>query len=631
MFRSLHRSLPLLPLLILALLPRPAWAGINRWTPLGPDIGTVQALAVDPETSATIYAGTGGSGVWKSIDNGAHWAPRSRGLASPDIFDLAIAPGTVWAATGLGIHRSTDGGATWQRVWFESDGDPRASSWVQSIAVDPTDPDVVWAGTLLGRILKTTDGGASWVRVFEITGPVESIAIDPTDPDKVYTGSFRTTDGGATWQPMDSHGGLIALDPTDPRTLYSGGSGVWKSTDAGATWAQLPGVGLAVESLLVDPFDRDVLLAGVLGDGLFRSDDGGRTWDKVESLPTFRVLALAADPTRSGRIWLGSSDLAVFRSQDHGRTWRARRQGLSAAHTLAADFDPAQPGTLYVAAEGHALRTTDAGRTWPRIDAALASSPGTFDVSTIAAHPTHAGLLFAGTGGGAYRSLDRGSHWTRVINDGEIRSFAFDLRRTRILFAAGENFYRSLDAGGTWTQLALPTSPDDSKVAKVVVAPHFPAAVFVLNFNPRFNEATTLLRSSDKGTTWTEVFDRGPADLAPDPVTPGLLYLAESFRGEIWRSLDDGQTWEMIAEGVGGGAQPTALLVDRQDPSTLYLGTFGTGVWRSTDRGVTWAPFAAGLVAPRITCLKEAPRSPGRLIACTWGGGLQEIRLSSNP
>jgi photosystem II stability/assembly factor-like uncharacterized protein len=630
MFRPRSRSLTALLLWTFVILARPALAGINRWTPLGPDVGTVRALVVDPEHPATIYAGTDGSGVWRSINNGGRWAPRGRGLASPDVFALAIAPEALWAATGLGIHRSTDGGATWQRVWSDSDGDPRVSSWVQSIAVAPTDPDVVWAGTLRGWILKTTDGGATWVRSFETVGPVESIAIDPTDPDKVYAGSFRTTDGGATWQAMDSHGRLIVLDPADPRTLYSGGSGVWKSTDSGVTWTQLSSIGLGIESLFIDPFDPEVLLAGVLGSGLFRSDDGGRTWNKVESLPVFRVIALAADPVRPGRIWLGSSDLAVFRSLDHGRTWHARRQGLSAAHTLAADFDKVQTDTLYAAAEGHAFRTTDAGRTWNRIDAALTSSPGIFDVSTIATHPRYPGLLFAGTGGGAYRSLDRGSHWTRVINDGEIRSFASDPRRKYIHYAAGENFYRSVDAGATWTQLALPTSPDDSKVAKIVVAPHFPAAVFVLNFNPRFNEATTLLRSSDHGTTWTEVFDRVPADVAPDPVTPGLLYLAESFHGEIWRSLDDGQTWEMIAEGAGGGAQLTSLLVERQDPSILYLGTYGTGVWRSTDRGVTWAPLAAGMIAPRITCLKEDPRSPRRLIACTWGGGLLEIRLPSS-
>jgi photosystem II stability/assembly factor-like uncharacterized protein len=603
--------------LLLSLLAGPAAAGVDRWTPIGPDGGSVSALAIDPAAPATLYAGTDGGGVWKSTDSGGRWASRSRGLGSPDVFALAVAPGHVLAGTGAGIDRSADGGATWQHVWSEANGQ------VLSLALDPTDPDVAWAGTNRNGILRSTDGGLTWSRAFESFQPVQSIAIDP---DRIYTNNLRSTDGGATWQPMESHGETVLVDPRHPRTLLSGGLGVWKSTDAGVTWTQLLAIPGTIESLLLDPSDPDVLLAGPLGDLLRRSEDGGRTWTQID-VPTVAVVALAADPAHAGTFWLGSLGQGTFRSLNHGRTWAPRRRGLAATHVHSAAFDPRQPDTLYAAAEGDVLRSTNAGRTWQRVLEGPGGQAGSY-LQEVAPHPVRQGLLFA-AGGGAFRSTDRGTHWTGLGLTGGVASFAFDRLRKSFLFAAGENFYRSLDVGRTWTQIPLPPGPEESKVSRLVISELLPRGLFALTFNPRSGEATTLLRSGDLGNTWEAVFDRGAVDLVLDPVTRKLLYLVTSQLGEVWRSQDNGQTWELLAEGVGGGARLTAIVVDPQDPSNLYLGTDSQGVWRSTDRGITWAPFSPGLIAPRITCLRADPHSPHRLISCTLGGGLQEIRLPS--
>jgi photosystem II stability/assembly factor-like uncharacterized protein len=624
-------------LLLLAALARPAAAAVDRWTPLGPEGGTVLALAADPASPGTVYAGTDGGGVWKSTDGGSTWRSASEGLAAPDVFSLAVAPGAVWAGTNGGIYKSTDAGATWRRVWSESDNPLSIANWIMSLAVDPADPDIVWAGSERGRILKTTDGGEFWQLSLEYFGRVRSILVDPTNPQTVYASRRKTVDGGATWQEMDS-GDLLALHPSDPRILYSGHSdlfGLWKSVDAGATWTLLPGYERTAQSLLVDPFDPDVVLAGELGVGLFRSEDGGQTWNQVTGLPFFQVPALAADPTRPGRIWLGADERGVFRSLDHGRTWRVSRRGLNASHLQAAAFDPFRPRTLYVAANNLGFhRSDDGGRTWSRINQRLPATGGYgVNAQTIAAHPSRPGTLFAGTERGVYRSLDRGTHWSFVsaADPGDSNSIAFVPGRPDTIFSGGDRLLRSRDGGRTWRRIPLPATEYEPEIAKVVIAPQRPQTVFVLDFNQRNGNPQSLFRSPDGGGTWRLVLDQAPVDLAPDPTTPGLLYAATAFENAIWRSADDGITWKKIADGVGGGAELTEILVDRLDPSILYLGTFGTGVWRSNDGGVTWEPLAAGLFAPRITCLEADPRNPRRLVACTWGGGLLEIQLSSAP
>lgn len=633
MFRLRSRffsALTLLPLLILA---RPALAAAGRWTPLGPEGGTVQALKADPGSPGTLYAGTDGGGVWKSTDGGTTWRSANEGFGSPDVHALAVSPGdpgAVWAGTGGGIFQSTDAGATWRRVWHESSGPLDTTPWIVSLAADPIRPGVVWAGNERGWILKTTDGGATWTRLQESGG--HTLLIDPLNPETVYANGLKTTDGGATWQTLDSHGEILALDLSNPRVLYSSDfDGLWKSADAGASWTRLPGFEGRAESLLVDPSDPDVLLAGQSGRGPARSEDGGQTWRQVPGLPLMFVPALEADPAQPGRIWLGANERAVFRSLDSGRTWKTSRQGLDATHLFAAAFDPFRPRTLYVAANSLGVhRSADSGGTWSRINKGLPTSGGYgVSVNTVAAHPTRSGTLYAGTGAGTWRSLDRGKSWSLALDEGDVHAIAFHPRKPGMVFSGGDHLFRSRDNGRTWKRLTRPDTFHDSEIAGLVISPLRPQTVFALDINERRGTAETLFRSPDEGNTWTTAFTRGPAALASHPSTPGLLYLATETGGEIWTSADDGLTWEKVAEDAGGGALLTSLLVDRIDPSILYLGTFGAGVWRSTDHGSTWEPFATGLIAPRITCLEADPRNPRRMVACTWGGGLLEIQISS--
>jgi photosystem II stability/assembly factor-like uncharacterized protein len=636
------RSRVLLPALLLLLVfaARSTEAGIDRWTPLGPDGGTITDLAADPQIHGTLYAGTQGGAVWKSLDGGAHWFSASAGISSFDITALAVAhggSGRVWAGTPGGIYQTDDGGASWRRVWsVPGRPDGALDHWILSLAADPTDPLVAWAGTWAGQVLKTFDGGIFWYPVRTGNGSISGLTIHPADPDIVYTagslGIQRTTDGGATWHDIRTgEATTLVIDPSAPSILYSDDfPGISKSTDSGATWTPLTGIDGFARGLFLDPNRPSVLLAGTSAGTLVRSEDAGATWQEVEGLPLLLAFTFTADS--SGRLWLGVDRRGVFRSLDGGITWRATNRGLAGSLIWDVAFDPFRPRTLYASVEGTRFhRSTDGGATWTRSNAGLpVSESGTLPVYDLATDVHLPGVLYAGTDYGVYRSRDRGGRWSRLLlSEGEITSIAVHPRRRGLMFAVGEEVYRTLDGGRTWKRLLLPERTYEPKHSEVVLDPLRPRNVFVLDFDSRRNTAQGLFRSTDTGETWQLVFQGGPTALAISPAPSAPMVLGTEEGGEIWKSVDRGSTWNRIAEGVGNGAKITALLIDPTRSSVLYAGTDGAGVWRSLDGGVTWAPLATGMIALRITSLEADPRNPRRLLAGTQGGGVLEIRLTT--
>src|SRR5882724_701971 len=272
----------------------------------------VTALAIDPLTPTTLYAGTAG-GVFKSTDGGASWSA----IGLINVTALAIdplTPATVYVGTGTfdmsalgGVFKSTDGGASWSAT-----GGLTGIVW--SLAIDPLTPTTVYAATLgydsfdnepasLGGAYKSTDGGASWSPVTLIDpgaftycspcGGVSALAIVPLIPTTIFgvtaamtvyyeDGSFlytvpgdvlKSTDGGASWTRGSLNVSALAFDPLTPSPLYAGvydeaanDSAVYKSTDGGVSWnaTGLTHV-IGVLSLAIDPLTPTTLYAGTYG------------------------------------------------------------------------------------------------------------------------------------------------------------------------------------------------------------------------------------------------------------------------------------------------------------------------------------------------------------------------------
>ena len=323
-----------------------------------------------------------------------------------------------FGGTGGGVFKTVNGGHTWQPV---TDGQINFGS-IGSIAVAPSDPNVVYVGTgestIRGNasrgdgVYKSTDAGKTWTHVgLEETQQIGQICIDPKNPDLVYVaamghmagpnpdrGVFRSKDGGKTWQKVlfksDNAGAVdLAMDPGNPRVLYaaiwqvvrkpwtfeSGGpdGGIWKSTDGGDTWKELthnPGLPKGVLGRIgvtVSPANPDRVWALIEAQegGVFRSDDAGATWTKLNGDNSIKQRAwyysqIFADPKSENTVY--AVNTSFFRSTDGGKTFTRIRNQHGDNHDLW--IAPEDPNRFIESSDGGAQITFDGGKSWSTED-----------------------------------------------------------------------------------------------------------------------------------------------------------------------------------------------------------------------------------------------------------------------
>ena len=264
----------------------------------------VTTLAVDPQLPATIFAGTMGDAVYKSPDGGQHWLPHNVGLkehvsyVNQFVFH-PVQNETIYLATTVGAFRTADGG----RSWDEQMAGMKEVHIVVALAMDPKNPRLLYAGTT-GGAYRSRDGAASWQKVNRGLIPeelldaslalgVNTLAVDPVDSTIVYAGTtnglFKTANQADLWTRIgqslpDQYVSSLAIHPTQPAILYVGGrAGVQKSSDGGQTWkAMNHGLEtLNIRTLVMNQRDPQRLYAGTNGSGLYRSTDGAATLTKV--------------------------------------------------------------------------------------------------------------------------------------------------------------------------------------------------------------------------------------------------------------------------------------------------------------------------------------------------------------
>ena len=298
--------------------------GGSTWDSSSPTLAarSVFALAADPVTPTTVYAGTD-NGVFKSTNAGSVWSAASSGLPAgtlgnhPAVSSLAINPtttSTLYAATCDGVFKSTDAASSWYAI---NTGLPLSvSRCVEKVVVDPTVPSTLYAATHL-ELFKSVDAGNNWTQISRPgAAGVSSLAIDLVNPAILYAGVnlypggvdglIKSTDGGRSWTATGLSAGvisLLAIDPRTPSTLYAGATtGLWKSTDAGKSWDRTTLPGSDVSALAIDSRTPSVLYAGA-AEGVFKSTDGGRNWAATEL--TGSVRSLVIDPASSATLYAG--------------------------------------------------------------------------------------------------------------------------------------------------------------------------------------------------------------------------------------------------------------------------------------------------------------------------------------
>jgi photosystem II stability/assembly factor-like uncharacterized protein len=298
---------------------------------------------------------------------------------------------------------------------------PASSGPINSLAVDPSAPQTIYAGSgisgmLPGTVFKSTDGVASWApantglpSVF-----VRSLVIDPQIPSTIYAGTsagvFKSTNGGGNWGAINS--GLVvlsvitlAMDPQNPAILYVGttaGStnGVFKSINSGVNWTPV-GTGLPngiVNALAIDPQTSSTVYAGTQF-GLFKSANGGaaNSWTpmSVGFTPSLTpsINTLVIDPQIPSTLYAGTGGFGVFKSTNGGATWTASSTGIISSLINQLALDPGRPNVLYAAtSSSRVFRTTNAGANWTPLNVGL--TPPTIEALAISQTGT---CLHAGT------------------------------------------------------------------------------------------------------------------------------------------------------------------------------------------------------------------------------------------
>jgi len=425
--------------------PRTLYAGISgigicqsdegggTWTVVEPSLAVkpILALTVDPGNPDRVYAGTG-DGIFGSRDGGRHWGSLNNGLSHSETVWLAVTSQgspVVYAGTRWNIYRAA-GAQRWERA----DGD-LPSTFVVSFAIDPRRPDILYAGTWNGEIYRSENGGRTWTLASAGFSGVQIIALTtstaPGDgTSSLFAGTegqgvFWSRDAGATWKPLNSGLGNLSVDAlaavSGDGFLYAGtGDGLYRLAlnTQELRWERI-GKGLPageIASLAADPQTPTNLYAA-LGEGIFKSSDGGATWAPSGggSLPTnARVQTLLVNPRQPAIVYAGT-DGGVFRSDDAGGHWTGVNAGLApASDVVALAMSPAQPDVLYAATRSHGISRGvdhDIGRT-PWIHIGLI-------VTTLSALVIASGVMIYQRGWGAAGriALERG--WPRWRHDVE--------------------------------------------------------------------------------------------------------------------------------------------------------------------------------------------------------------------
>ena len=362
--------------------------GAQEWQRLGPDGGRVVSLGTSP--GGVLYLGTTDGHVFRSENGARSWqlAGRVGNRLDAVVMRLVVDPrkenrlfAAVWYRTpgaGGGVFRSLDGGHTWKLAGLEGEA-------VRALEIAPSQPDELVAGTLSG-VFRSRNAGTSWERISPVGDQelrnVDSLAVDPRNPELIYVGTYhlpwKTADGGNTWKPVtlgiidDSDIMSLRIDAANPERLFmSACSGIYRGENEGGAWTKLQGIPYAArrtQVIVQDPGSPTTLYAGTT-EGLWVTRDGGESWTRTtpKDWVVNSVVVLAERAGASARVVLGTEGRGVQVSDDAGHSFSEANRGFTHVVVKQLLADPNAPEHLLMMVEqdeGEILESRDQGRNW---------------------------------------------------------------------------------------------------------------------------------------------------------------------------------------------------------------------------------------------------------------------------
>lgn len=656
--------------------------------------GRVVTVAADPDRQSVFYFGAVAGGVWRSDDAGLYWENITDGqLATASIGALAVAPtdgNVIYAGTGEatiridvthgdGVYRSTDAGKTWTNVGLPE------SRHIGKIAVDPTDPNTVYVAALGHSakdnpergLYRSTDGGDTWDLVLHVSdraGAVD-VSIDPNNPRIIFA---------AMWQARRSFWSINSGGPD---------CGLWRSTDGGDSWTDistnpgLPEGTIGKIGVSVSGARRDRVWALIEAEGrkrgLYRSDDGGDTWEKTSSKPElcwrpWYYMHVIAHPTDADTVYVMNA--GAWKSIDGGKTFEEWHTPHGDNHDLW--VDPNNPDRMIGCDDGGAWVSLNAGASWSSIYNQLTAQfyhvavddqypylvygtqqdnssiavpsrtgkgainwadcfpPGTAESGYIAPKPGDPDIVYVGAigsspgGGEALQRFDRRtgqvqlvSIWPESYHDGATAEYRFQWtypivfspQDPNTLYACGNRVFRTRNEGHSWDCISPDLTYADPETMGV---------------------SGPLTMDTAGAEMYATIFS-----FIASAHRPGTL-MAGSDDGRVHRSDDDGQSWvEVTPDGLEKYSQVTMLAESPHAEGSVYMtvarhknGDYQPYVYKTTDFGDSWSRIDAGLGTGEFCrVIREDPRCQGTLYVGTelglWASfddGAQWQQLTGN-
>jgi len=518
-----------------------------------------------------------------------------------------------FGATGGGVWKTTDGAVTWSPV-FDKEG----TSSIGSLAVAPSDPNVIYVGTGEGCIrgnishgdgvYKSVDGGKTWKNIgLHDSRAIGKVIVDPHDANVVFIaalghpygpnterGIFRTTDGGKNWERVlykdENTGGIdIAFDPHNAHILFAS---LWEARRT--PWS---------------------LTSGGPGSGLYRSADGGTTWKRLEEhgLPKGAYgrigVAVAANSERVYAL-IEAKEGGIYRSDDGGDTWELvngnRSYQQRAWYYMHIIADPQDPETVYVANVDF-YRSTDGGHSFNKIKAPHGDNHGLW------IDPKDSHRMILSNDGGVTVTLDGGKTWTQqsnqptaqfyhVIADSRTPYYVYGAQQDNSTIAIASRSDDSTigrpewyDVGGGESGYIAPCPPDPN----IVYAGGYEGVVTRFDKNTRQVKDVQVspVLTDGGGAARLEHRFQWTAPILISPHDPNVLYDA----GErLFKSTDGGMHWEAISPDLTRNdkskQQPSGGPINIDDTGTEYYDTIFAVAESPVSKGVIWTGADDGLI-----------------------------------
>jgi photosystem II stability/assembly factor-like uncharacterized protein len=449
-------------------------------------------------------------------------------------------------------------------------------------------------------IFGATPGYAAWKQLGPYGGSAESIAVDPVNSSLLVAATkngliYRSQDAGTHWAPVRFARSLslsvrvMKVSGEATPAYYLGGvpglpeeTGLYKSTDGGSTWQPVTGLaGKGVYSLAMYPKEPNVIAAGA-HDGVYLSADSGNTWKRispVENAEMQLVTSLAINPENRQIIYAGTAHLP-WKTEDGGENWSSIHTGMiDDSDVFSIEVDAAHTDHVLASACSGIYLSNSAGGQWSKMLGVPRTSRRTY---TIRRDPGRQGVIYAGTSQGLWKSTDEGAAWTQV-SPMIVKSMAFDSKKDRLYLATEDRgLVVSEDAGKTYRQINEGFVNRNLKSLIEGKNGYYAAS-------PYDGNGTNLYRMSLNGE-WTAI--KPPATSRPSNllslVSVNATTLLGLNNGGLLRTIDGGKVWTTV-KGIQGRARAVEVI----GPKSLLLGT-SEGLFRSDDLGLKWIGVKPG-------------------------------------